>query len=86
MYAIRSYYANLICLFILIDSRLPLQAIDLEFMNKMGEDGIPFVLVFTKTDKLSKTKYEEYLETYRAELSAHWDEVPAFYHTRNNFV
>ncbi len=72
---------NLICLFILIDSRLPLQAIDLEFMNKMGEDGIPFVLVFTKTDKLSKTKYEEYLETYHAELSTHWDEVPAFYHT-----
>lgn len=45
---------NLVYLFVLIDSRIPPQTIDLEFINDLGEIGLPFVVVFTKTDKLSK--------------------------------
>ena len=50
---------NLMCLFVLLDSRLKPQAIDLEFMQWLGENGIPFVICFTKQDKLSKKESAE---------------------------
>ena len=46
---------NLMCVMMLVDSRIPAQKVDLEFMAWMGEAGLPFVLVFTKVDKLNKT-------------------------------
>jgi GTP-binding protein len=72
---------NLMCLMVLIDSRIPMQKIDLEFMNWLGENGIPFVLVFTKMDKLTKTKIKDNIEAYKAEMSAYWEELPTFFYT-----
>ena len=67
---------NLLSTFILIDSRLEPQKIDLEFISWMGEKGKPFVLLFTKTDKLSKTKLAINIEKYKNTLLEQWEELP----------
>lgn len=67
---------NLYCVFALIDSRHKLQALDLDFMNWMGENGIPFSMVFTKTDKLSKRQLGLNIEGYRTQMLEHWEELP----------
>ncbi|NQW28202.1 MAG: YihA family ribosome biogenesis GTP-binding protein [Flammeovirgaceae bacterium] len=72
---------NLHCVFLLIDSRHEPQAIDLEFMRWLGENEIPFVIVFTKTDKLSKTQLQKSLSHYREVLSAEWEELPVQFET-----
>jgi GTP-binding protein len=72
---------NLMCLMVLVDSRIPMQKIDLEFMNWLGDNGIPFVIVFTKIDKLTKTKFKENIESYKAEMSASWEELPTCFYT-----
>ena len=59
---------NLMNLFVLIDSRLPAQKIDLEFMEWLGEKGIPFSIVFTKTDKLTRSKLNKNLLAYKKEM------------------
>lgn len=77
---IQTYLAkreNLACTFLLIDSRLPAQRIDVEFMNWLGDQEISFIILFTKTDKLSKTQLAANLSAYRNELSKHWEEIPA---------
>ncbi|MBB6276155.1 ribosome biogenesis GTP-binding protein YihA/YsxC [Porphyromonas circumdentaria] len=68
-------------LFILVDSRLEPQAIDLEFIQQMGEWGIPFSIVMTKTDKLSQLKLEESAERFRQKLLESWEELPPFFYT-----
>jgi GTP-binding protein len=68
---------NLALTFLLIDSRLEPQKIDLEFMNWLGDNEVGFVILFTKTDKLSKTQLSSNLAAYRKALSAYWDELPA---------
>ena len=72
---------NLVCTFILIDSRHEPQNNDLEFMAWMAEKQLPFVLVFTKTDKLSKTKLSDALESYKQHLSHNWEEIPQMHIT-----
>ena len=67
---------NLYCLFVLVDSRLELQKIDLEFINWLGEKEVPFTLIFTKSDKLGTVKLAKNLEDYKNELLKHWDELP----------
>ena len=67
---------TLACTFLLIDSRLPAQKIDLEFMDWLGDHGVPFVLLFTKTDKCSRNELGANLKAYRAALSEHWEELP----------
>ncbi len=67
---------NLICLFVLIDSRLPLQQIDLEFMTWLGEKSIPFSIVYTKTDKNTKTELERNIKAIETTLYKVWDELP----------
>jgi GTP-binding protein len=67
---------NLECVFILIDSRLEAQEIDLEFMEWMGNSGIPFVIVFTKADKQSLTKTKSLLAAYKKKLLETWEEIP----------
>jgi GTP-binding protein len=64
------------CAFILIDANIPLQKIDLEFINWMGEKGIPFALAFTKCDRLSRNQLEKNLASIRSDLSKHWDNLP----------
>lgn len=67
---------TLLNLFVLIDSRLPPQQIDLDFMEWLGEKGIPFAIVFTKTDKLSSTKLKKNLLLYKKEMLKAWEEMP----------
>lgn len=67
---------NLYCLFILIDSRHAPLAIDLNFINWAGEQGIPIALIFTKADKLSKTALQTNVELYQQRLLEDWEELP----------
>lgn len=72
---------NLLCLMVLLDSRLEPQKIDLEFMDWCGEKGIPFVMVFTKIDKLSKKKFTDNIAHYKEEMGKHWDALPECFYT-----
>jgi len=75
------YREQLTCLFLLIDSRHESQKIDLEFMKWLGENGIPFAVVFTKLDKMSAVKAKENLKAYRAQLLEEWEELPPIFAT-----
>lgn len=68
-------------LFVLIDSRHEPQKIDMEFMEWLGENSIPFAIVFTKADKLSSQKLSENIEHYKAVLSEQWEELPPIFVT-----
>lgn len=68
--------AELISLFVLLDSRLPLQNIDLEFINSLGEHGIPFAIIFTKGDKSSTSVLAESVEKNKSALLEFWEELP----------
>lgn len=72
---------ELICLFVLLDARHEPQKIDLEFIEWLGEEGVPFALVFTKADKLSKGKLASNIESYKARLSEQWEELPPLFVT-----
>ncbi len=67
---------NLHCLFILIDSRLEPQKIDLEFIQWVGEKEIPLCLVFTKADKLTKNLLKRNISVYRSTLQKYWEDLP----------
>ena len=69
--------AQLTCLFVLIDCRHEPQKIDLEFMEWLGTSGIPFVIVFTKTDKISKGKLASNVASYQKKMYETWEELPA---------
>ena len=71
----------LVCTFILIDIRLKPQPIDLEFINWMGEKNLPFALVFTKADKISKNKVESHRAAFNRALKADWAELPVSFIT-----
>ena len=66
-------------LFVLVDIRLEPQKIDLEFINLLGENGIPFGLIFTKADKLSAAQRKRSIEHYTAVLSEEWEELPPYF-------
>ena len=72
---------SLMTTFVLIDSRLSPQKIDIEFMNWCGGKGIPFSLVFTKTDKLSSSSLQKNLVGYRNELRKFWVDLPPIFVT-----
>lgn len=72
---------QLTCLFLLIDSRHEPQKVDIEFMTWLGENEIPFVIVFTKIDKLSKGKLKDNIETYTTKLHETWEELPPVFLT-----
>lgn len=72
---------ELICLFVLVDSRHEPQKIDLEFIQWLGEEGVPFALVFTKADKLTKGRLASNLEAYKARLLEEWEELPPIFVT-----
>jgi GTP-binding protein len=73
--------SNLMCLFILIDSRLEPQPIDLEFMNKMAAIDMPFALIFTKIDKLRPSVLENNIQAYKKCLLEQWEELPDMFLT-----
>lgn len=66
-------------LFLLIDSRLEPQKIDLEFMEWLGENGIPFSIVFTKADKLKGGKLGGNIQAYLNQLRRQWEELPPYF-------
>lgn len=78
-----SYYLrnreNLQCVFVLIDSRLDPQKIDLDFCSWLGENGLPFQLIFTKADKQSKVKTDQQVAKFRKSLLEIFEELPAHY-------
>ena len=72
---------SLTCLFVLIDCRHKAQKIDLEFINYLGENGVPFALIFTKADKLSKNALKIQVENYKNTLLETWEELPPIFVT-----
>lgn len=66
-------------LFVLVDSRLEPQKIDLQFIEILGQNGIPFGIIFTKCDKLSAAKTSRNIENYRRTLSEQWEELPPMF-------
>ena len=81
---IGSYLENrmeMTCLFVLIDSRLEPQAIDMNFMNWLGEYQVPFAIVFTKADKQSKSRTESNIRGYIEKLKEQWEELPPYFIT-----
>lgn len=81
---IKSYILNreeMTNLFVLIDSRHKPQKIDMEFMNWLGENGIPFSIVFTKLDKVSPSAGKKLLEIYCNALLEQWEELPPIFRT-----
>ncbi|MEO6884368.1 MAG: ribosome biogenesis GTP-binding protein YihA/YsxC [Bacteroidia bacterium] len=72
---------NLMCVFVLIDIRHEAQKVDTEFMKWLGENEIPFVIVFTKKDKLSKTVFAANSERYKQAILKYWEELPTLFFT-----
>lgn len=68
-------------LFVLLDCRLEPQKIDLEFMDQLGEAGIPFSIVFTKIDKLTNSRLKENMAAYKEKLMESWEELPPIFYT-----
>ena len=68
-------------LFVLIDSRLDPQVIDIEFMGWLGEHGIPFSIVFTKGDKLKGGRLNSNIQQYLKKLKEQWEELPPYFVT-----
>ena len=66
-------------LFVLVDSRLEPQKIDLEFIEQLGMNGVPFGIIFTKADKLSKTQLQRSISTYQQTLLQQWEELPPMF-------
>lgn len=67
---------NLLCLFVLIDSRLEPQEIDMQFMEWLARNEIPFVMVFTKTDKITPGELKKNISTYNKVMLGTWEELP----------
>lgn len=92
-----SYYvlnrAQLTCLFVLIDSRLSPQKIDLEFIRFLGENGVPFGIIFTKADKNKRGELKKNVDLFLNTLHEEWEELPPYFITssesglgRNEFL
>ena len=69
------------CLFVLLDCRHEAQKIDLEFINWLGEEGVPFAIVFTKADKLGPNAAAAKVEAYKKVLLENWEELPPIFLT-----
>ena len=72
---------ELTCLFVLLDCRHEPQKIDLEFIDHLGVNGIPFAIIFTKIDKISRSKLEGNVALYKAKLLETWEELPPVFCT-----
>jgi GTP-binding protein len=72
---------NLVSVFVLIDSRIPLQKLDAEFMASLGIDSIPFSIVYTKIDKLTKNELSKNIAAIRKELKKEWENLPPEFYT-----
>lgn len=75
---------QLVNVFVLIDIRLEPQKIDLEFIDWLGASNVPFCIVFTKADKLSATKVQSNVATYKRKLEETWEELPPMFVTSSD--
>ncbi|HXJ98427.1 MAG TPA: ribosome biogenesis GTP-binding protein YihA/YsxC [Gelidibacter sp.] len=75
---------QLVLAFVLVDIRHEAQKIDLEFMQYMGENRIPFSIIFTKADKLKPKAIERHVEAYMQELLKTWEETPSYFITSSS--
>ena len=86
-YFIENYFKErqqLVCTFVLIDSRHDPQKIDLEFMQFLGENQIPFCIVFTKADKLGSSKLNKQIISYKKKLLTSWETLPSSFITSSS--
>ena len=86
-YFIENYFKEreqLVCTFVLIDSRHDPQKIDLEFMNFLGNNQIPFCIVFTKADKLGSSKLNKQIVSYKKKLLNTWETLPTSFITSSS--
>lgn len=70
---------NLVCTFYLVDCRIEPQEIDLSFMAWLGENQVPFVIIFTKADKLKPLELSRKITTYKKRLLTEWEELPQIF-------
>lgn len=83
-YFIENYFKEreqLVCTFVLVDSRHEPQKIDLDFMRFLGENNIPFCIVFTKADKLGSSKLNKQITSYKKQLLKYWESLPTSFIT-----
>ena len=86
-YFIENYFKEreqLVCTFVLIDSRHDPQKIDLDFMQFLGENQLPFCIVFTKADKLGSSKLNKQITSYKKKLLQHWETLPTSFLTSSS--
>lgn len=86
-YFIENYFKEreqLVCTFVLIDSRHDPQKIDLDFMQFLGENQIPFCLVFTKADKLGSSKLNKQITSFKKKLLQYWESLPMTFLTSSS--
>ena len=72
---------NLVSMFVLVDSRIEPQKIDLEFINHLGELQMPFSIIFTKVDKIKDIELQRNLQAYKEKLAEEWEEMPNIFIT-----
>ena len=70
---------QMICAFVLIDSRHEPQPIDMEFMQWLGENNVPFCIIFTKADKMKPKALERNINFYQEKMLESWEEMPQFF-------
>lgn len=75
---------QLVCAFVLVDIRHEPQKIDLDFMTWLGENGIPFCIVFTKADKLKPGAITRYVDTYKTGMLEFWEDMPHYFITSSS--
>ena len=75
---------NLVCTFVLVDCRHDPQKIDLEFMQFLGENQIPFCIIFTKADKLGSSKINKQITSYKKKLLNYWESLPQSFLTSSS--
>lgn len=67
---------NLMCVFVLVDSRIPPQEIDIEFINFLGENGVPLMVIFTKTDKNNQRETAQNINSFKRRMLQDWEDLP----------
>lgn len=72
---------TLLCIFVLVDINVPPQKNDITFIQDLGEAGVPFAIIFTKTDRQSATRNEASLNVYKETLSEMWETLPTYFMT-----
>ena len=73
--------SNLVCFFVLVDARIPPQQLDLDFIEWLGDSNLPFVIVFTKVDKINQREKSKNLGLLKEALSESWEEMPLIFET-----